>query len=289
MKNAYFAVFLRHSKTKRRSNVIVDRYGDIPRTGYPSGKIPEGASIIVKIDKNEIRQFLLGRLPEAEEEQFELRLLSDPAFGEEFDTIVDEITDDYLQQELPDDERERVEKYFLSTTERQTKLNFAAELLRRAESERARQVKEVRSNLFERLAALWRQQSFARAVMTAASVVVVVGIIYVVFRPDNTNYIPLSLTINTAERNEGAAAVPVKLPANTGLKLTLTIPEDARGAKSYVARLSSGTDLKTELTTPATVTVIIPPGSLPPGTYAIQLSKISPDGRISGSYYFAIE
>jgi len=216
-------------------------------------------------------------------------LLSDPAFGEEFDTIVDEITDDYLQQELPDDERERVEKYFLSTTERQNKLEFATELLRRAESERGRQVNEVRPSLFERIGALWRQQSFARAVMTAASVVVVVGIFYVLFRPDNTKYIPLYLTINTAERNEGAAAVPVKPPPDTGLKITLAIPEDARGAKSYVARLSTGTDLKIDSTTAATVTVIIPPGSLPPGTYAIQLSKVNPDGRIPGSYYFAIE
>ena len=219
-----------------------------------------------------------------------MRLLSDPAFGEEFDTIVDEITDDYLQQELSDDERERVEKYFLSSTERQNKLEFAAQLLRHAESERGRKVKEVLPGPFERIVAFLRQPSFARAVMTAASVVVVVGIFYVLFRPDNTKYIPLSLTINTAERNEGAAAAQVKLPPNTGLKLTLTIPEEARGAKSYLARLSSGTDLKTELTTAATVTVIIPSGSLPPGTYAIQLSKVnnSPE-RIPGSYYFAIE
>jgi len=218
-----------------------------------------------------------------------LRLLSDPAFGEEFDTIVDEITDDYLQQELPDDERERVEKYFLNTRERQNKLEFAAELLRRAESERVRQVKEVRPGLFERLAALLREPSFARVAMTMASVVVVVGIVLILTR-DNSNYLSRNLTISTAERNEGAAAERVKLPPNTGLKLTLTIPEDARGAKSYEAKLSSGTDLKIESTTATTVTVIIPPDSLPPGTYAIQLFKVnnSPE-RIHGSYYFAIE
>jgi methionine-rich copper-binding protein CopC len=219
----------------------------------------------------------------------ELRLLSDPAFGEELDTIVDEITDDYLQRELRDDERERVEKYFLSSTERQNKLEFATELLRRAESERGRQVKEVLPGPFDRIVAFLRQPVVARAVMTAASIIVVVGIFYTLFKPDNTKYIPLALTINTAERNEGAAATPVKLPPHTGLKITLTIPEDARGAKSYVARLSSGTDLKIEQATAATVTVIIPPGSLPPDTYAIQLSKVSPDGRIPGSYYFAIE
>jgi hypothetical protein len=218
-----------------------------------------------------------------------LRLLSDPAFGEEFDTIVDEITDDYLQQELADDERERVEKYFLSSIERQNKLEFATELLRRAESERGRQVKEVLPSPFDRIVAFLRQPALARAVMTTASIVVVVGIFYALFKPDNTKYIPLTITINTAERNEGAEAQRAKLTPNTGLKLTLTIPENARGAKSYVAKLSTGTDLKIEQTTAATVNVIIPPGSLPPGTYAIQLSKVNPDGRIPGSYYFAIE
>ena len=60
-----------------------------------------------------------------------MRLLSDAAFGEEFDTIVDEITDEYLKDELPVDERERVQRYFLSAPERQSKLQFAAELLDR--------------------------------------------------------------------------------------------------------------------------------------------------------------
>jgi len=218
-----------------------------------------------------------------------LRLLSDPAFGEEFDTIVDEITDDYLKQELPDDERERVEQYFLSSNERQNKLEFATELLRRAESERGRQVKEVLPSPFDRIVAFLRQPSVARVAMTAASVVVVVGIVYLLVRPDNTPYVPLYLAISTAERDEGAAAQRVKLPPNTGLKVTLAIPEDARGAKSYMAKLSTGSDLTIELRTDATVTVIIPPGSLPPGTYAIQLSKLEPLERIPGSYYFAIE
>jgi hypothetical protein len=38
-----------------------------------------------------VREFLLGRLAEADEEQFELRLLSDPALGEEVDAVADEI------------------------------------------------------------------------------------------------------------------------------------------------------------------------------------------------------
>ena len=220
-----------------------------------------------------------------------MRLLSDPAFGEEFDTIVDEITDDYLNNQLSDDERERVEKYFLSTTERQNKLEFAAELHRRAESERGKKVTEPRASLFEQISAFWRRPSFAHVAMTAAVVIIVAGIFYILTR-DNTNYLALNLEISTAERNVGAVAEPVKPPPNTGLKLTLTIPEDARGAKDYVARLANGNDLEIDERTEKTVTVKVPPALVKPGAYAVQLSKVKPDDtkeRIPGSYYFAVE
>ena len=84
----------------------------------------------------------------------------------------------------------------------------------------------------------------------------------------------------------------MKLPPNTGLEMTLTIPESARGAKGYVARLANGNDLEIDKQTEKTVTVKVPPALLKPGTDAIQLSKVKPDGteeRISGSYYFAVE
>jgi hypothetical protein len=249
------------------------------------------AKIIVNRDKTGVRDYLLGRVTEADEEQFELRLLSDPAFGEEFDTVVDEITDDYLENQLSDDERERVEKYFLSTTERRNKLEFAVELLRRAESERGTKVKESRASLFEQISAFWKRQSFAQVAMMAAAVIIVAGLFYVLTR-DNANYLALNLENSAAERDQGAVTKPVKLPPNTGLKITLTIPESARGAKDYVAQLANGTGLEIESRTEKTVTVKVRPALLKPGTDAIQLSKVKPDNtpeRILGNYYFAVE
>jgi hypothetical protein len=242
-----------------------------------------GAAIIVKSDKNEVRDYLLGRLPEADQEQFEIRLLSDAKFAEEFDIVVDEITDEYLQNDLARDDRERVKKYFLSSIERQKKLEFAAELLRRAESRRV-----TSPGFLEQVTAFWRQPSFARFALAAVAVVVVVGIIYVLKRTDNASYLALSLALSTAERAEGPAAQQVKLPPNTDLKITLTIPESARGAKEYSAKLAGGSDLKIEQQTPETVTVTISAGSITPGTYAIQLFKDTKE-RIPGSYYFAVE
>ncbi len=227
-------------------------------------------------------------MPEADEEQFEERLLSDAAFGEEFDTVVDEITDEYLRGELPDDERQQVQQYFLSSPERQKKLEFAAELLRRADK---RGKKEPRPSFVQQIAAFWRQQSFAHVAMTAAAIIIVAGIIYVLTR-DNSQYLALNLAISTADRAEGPETTPVKLPSNTGLKITLKIPESARGAKDYVPRLLGGTDLEVIDRTDQTVTVKIPAKLLRPGPYAIQLSKVKADNtpeRITGSYYFAVE
>src|ERR1044072_4280612 len=98
--------------------------------------------------------------------------MTDAAFGEEFDTVVDEITDEYLQNDLPDEERERVQQYFLSSTEGQRKLEFASELLRRAEAERGK--KESKPGVMEQIAAFFRQPSFA---LTVAGLIVVAGII----------------------------------------------------------------------------------------------------------------
>ena len=234
-----------------------------------------------------MREYLLGHLPEANEEEFELLLLTDPAFGEEFDTVVDEITDEYLRNELSEEEREQVEKYFFSSAERRKKLEFAAELLDRAKRP------DPRPGFLEQIAAFFRQQSFAHVGLTAAAVVIVAGIAFYSYWTRPVTYLALNLAISTAERSEGATAQSVKLPSNAGLRVTLTIPESARGAKDYRAKLvGESRDLPIEQRTEQTVTVVIPPGSLTPGRYAIQLSKLKPDNtpeRIPGSYYFAVE
>lgn len=191
--------------------------------------------------------------------------------------------DEYLNNELSGEERERVQQYFLSSTERQSKLEFAAELLLRAEAGRKPQA--ARPGLMQQIAAFWKQPSFA---LTVAGLVIVAGILYfVVWRDNSTNYLAMNLAINTADRADGVKPPTVKLPPKTGLRLTLTIPESARGAKDYVARLAGGSDLKIEQRTDKTITVTIPAGSLTPGTYAIQLFKDKE--RIPGSYFFAVE
>jgi CHAT domain-containing protein len=82
-----------------------------------------------------LRKYLLGQLTEAEEEQIEMRLLSEPDFADEHDIVVNEVTDDYVAGSFEGEELEQVEQYFFKSTERQQKLKFALALkARKSES-----------------------------------------------------------------------------------------------------------------------------------------------------------
>lgn len=82
-------------------------------------------------DEYKIREYLLGRLTEAEEEQVELRLLTEPDFAEEYDILVNEVTDDYIAGKFEGEELKQVEEYFFKSAERRSKLKFALALKQR--------------------------------------------------------------------------------------------------------------------------------------------------------------
>src|SRR6267142_583009 len=90
-----------------------------------------GVSAMANAEEHRIREYLLGQLTEAEEEQVELRLLTDPDFAEEYDIIVNEVTDDYVAGKFEGKELKRVEEYFFTATQRRDKLKFALALNQR--------------------------------------------------------------------------------------------------------------------------------------------------------------
>lgn len=81
-------------------------------------------------DNSVLRNYLLGKLTPPEDEEVELRLLSDPSYIEELDITADEIIDAYLAGKLSSDDRKCVELYFLKSATRQDKLGFGRALQR---------------------------------------------------------------------------------------------------------------------------------------------------------------
>lgn len=248
-----------------------------------------------------MRRYLLGQLEAAEQERIELQLLTDSSFGEEFDTVVDELTDQYVRDELSDDERKRAEKYFLNTPARQQKLEFAKELLSHADAERGQPaeraiVEPAAPGLLDQIRAFWRRPSFAHVGLSAAVVLVVAGLILFLLSFNNSSeYMALNVPLSSSDRAESTAPVSAQL-AGAGLELNLPIPEQAKDAKDFRLKLVDENGVERDLTiaerTNETIKVRIPAAWLSRSSYVIQLSQVKPDGsteRVRGSYNFVVE
>ena len=79
-------------------------------------------------DQNRLRQYLLGELSEADEEQVEVRLLSDDSYFEELELVENELMDQYVHNSISADERAKLEERLLRNPRQQQKLAFAGAL-----------------------------------------------------------------------------------------------------------------------------------------------------------------
>ena len=260
--------------------------------------------IIIKEDKTEVRDYLLGQLREDDEERLELRLLTDPAFGEEFDSVVDEITDQYVGNEFQGEERKRVEQYFLRSAERQDKVRFACELLRQAEVEGGGEVGSVPAppepGWWERARLFWNAQALSLRFATIfATFVIVAGLAMLLVPTRNApapGYASIALKIGNSERNVGAQVTSVKPPPEAaGIRIELTLPDEAPPAKSYRVNLTGeqgSRDVTVAEQNGRSVVVIVPTADVPPGSYTIRLFGLNADGseqRVPGSYFFTVQ
>jgi CHAT domain-containing protein/lipoprotein NlpI len=94
-------------------------------------------------DQNRLRQYLLGELSDAEEEQVEVRLLSDDAYFEELELVENELMDQYVHNTISEDERAKLEKRLLLNQRQQKKLAFARALDAESEARGAEKDKAV--------------------------------------------------------------------------------------------------------------------------------------------------
>jgi hypothetical protein len=240
---------------------------------------------------------LLGRLDENNEERIEVRLLTEPSFVEEFDTIVDEITDRHVRGELKADERD----YFLKAKERQVKARFASTLIEHAEETRGKKAAPVKTpSLLERLIALFSPQGMMfKFATTAAVVVLVAGIAFVTLRRPSSpqTFATIELSVSDADRAEGPQSKTLKIePGTDAVKLILNLPEQSSQYKNYQVELSTREGVKTPLQVTAqdarTVTAIAPADLFERGRYGVKLTGVSADGRVEpirGTYYLMVE
>jgi CHAT domain-containing protein/cytochrome c-type biogenesis protein CcmH/NrfG len=89
--------------------------------------------------KSLLRDYLLGRLDDTEEETVKLRLRSDADYSEELDIVTHELIDEYATGRVASYEVDQVERFISELPERGKKLRFALALKKRAQARRDQQ------------------------------------------------------------------------------------------------------------------------------------------------------
>lgn len=266
-----------------------------------------GVSIIAEDDKTELRRYLLGQLTEPDEERLEMRLVFDPAYVEEFDMMVDEITASYVAGQFAGEEKEQVERYFLRAPERRKKFLFMSELLDQVGAQQEVPAANVRHDrrpgFAERVREFLRSPQFApRFAMVAIAVVLLIGGVWWLNRsggPTTVNYATLTVPISEADRSTTAPAPQIesiKLPADVNqLRLELLLPTPPPQSVTYRADFVPPANVR-GLTIAGqdsrAVVIAVPASELKPDRYGVRLFEIHADGqekRVPGTYYFRVD
>ena len=250
-------------------------------------------------DQARIREYLLGRLSDEEQEKIEERLMVDDDLFEELEISKGELIEEYSAGELSQTDHESFERNYLASPEGRQRYTFSRALdclNQRQQRHPAPAPRPV--TLFEQLRAFFNWRRWPVAVRSAAFVGSAALLLTVAtwqfLRPPV--FVSVGLTSNVANRSPGARQYhPITLTPDTDeVRFSLQLPQSATPRTAYLVELDNQTDITTF--TPLTqaqnsVLVTIPTNKLSPGIYALSLKVQLPDGtsqREPWEYYFEI-
>ena len=240
-------------------------------------------------DQVRIREYLLDKLTDDEQEKIEERLMVEDDFFQELEISKDELIQEYRAGELSQEEQQSFER-FLSTPEGRRRHTFAVamECLERT----GPQPQPV--SWLERFSRLIQKPQWAVPAVASAAVMITVAVVGIRFLLQPPKFVALTLTNNAISRAAGDNQYPkVTVPPDASeLRITLMLPEPAIKGAHYSVEL----DNRREITTfePSgqdanSVSVVIPIRKVPTGLYALTIYTIKPDGtkqQIPGNYIF---
>ena len=276
----------------------------------------------LEVEKDNLRKYLLQELAEAEQEEIELRLLTDSEFSRHLAMAQDELLDDFATARLSEHEEERFREHYLVTPERKQRLNFATALDRYVMAKTS-----GKAGVFEKLQTLVFAKPFKTAFALVGLLLLFGAGLFTVWRiqsrqqrdllqefarvnrPDETDSIPysvlkqdsgntvvLTLRENIVRENGDSRSVEI----TAGVTLVRLLLEVGAGSYStFNARLqtdqgkelASVENLKARDAEGAPFVVInVPSEFLTSGDYQLTLIGISSDGRATdlGPYPFHV-
>ena len=184
---------------------------------------------------NKIKNYLLGTLPEAEQESLEEQVLTDKNIFVHILVREDELIDDYLEGTLSKQEKRAFEKYFLAAPERQKKMSFARALSKSVAASTASKKQSGFDWILQALRSLWPLPSpLPRYAFAAVLLVVGMGLSWVTLK--------LQMLEREADQLRGKQANAVQLEEDLRRQLdeevlrTKTLKEELQQRQSRAAR-----------------------------------------------------
>jgi len=251
-------------------------------------------------DQQQIRQYLLGKLSEAEQEKIDERLMVEDELFDEFEASKDELVEEYRAGDLGHTEREWFESHYLASADGRQRYAFASTMDHMAQ----RQPRPVhvltpvpRRKFFERIQQFATVQPWAFGIAASVLLVLIAGFIAIRLTSQSQGQVfEATLTRVTVKRGgeEGPPPPTIQVPANTTqLKLRLQLPKPAPANTRYTALLDdrvNTNNVDIVASDPESVTVSIPRKQLPSGWYTLELTATSPNGNVQVlSYPFTVE
>ena len=241
--------------------------------------------------QGKMRDYLLGRVTDAQRQEIETKILTDDEAFEELEIAESELVDDYVRGNLAAGDCSEVEQKFLNHEDAKQELRFSRALHRYARPIATLSTEKATSGEL-----WWKQPWMLRTAGAFAIVIVVFGSIWFVRSRRNqpSTFVTLTLALSPSNRSEGGTVTSLRLPLNAdALRLNLKLPEQigSRYRVTFV-RPSGEEELPIAEQDNQSVIVIIPSPQLTRGAFALHLHRLKPDGsqeRIQGSYFFNVE
>lgn len=241
-----------------------------------------------------LRDWLLGRLPSAEAQALELRLLEDDDFGQRLRVAENDLIDDLARERLSGDARARAEAYFKATPGDRARLRIARALAAWVGTAQTRREPHRRSVVTQTVhGRRIRHNAFATRLLAGACAIIVAGVGIRAWMtresPTAQTEAPFTITL-TGGGQRGGSSIDVAIPrdatrirvqaeieASDGATCTLMIDDAgvvAFAANHLVAR-SAGPYRFVETTVPAS--------ALAPGQHRLRVMAEQAQG-VSSSW-----
>jgi hypothetical protein len=239
-------------------------------------------------DQAKIREYLLGRLSEAEQEKIEERLMVEDDLFEELEILKGELIEEYREGELTRKDRESFEGGFLSSREGRERQAFAIAMGCLAQHHQPQP-----AGVLERLAIFFRKPQWAVAT-GALAVLMIAAIVWVRSPQQPSKFVAITLTSSAVTRSAGDTQYPrITIPPDASeLRISLTLPQPATPGARYRVELDNRrnrTSIQPSGEDANSVSVVIPASQVPAGFYAVVVYEIKANGteqQIPGNYFF---